>query len=248
MKFTFANDSANDHGGVLFGNRVTAADRCFIAHYNDYTPDGLVVTINNSSYQNNRLVVGQRGLRDYQGETLEVAASIAGISAVCRKRGFQCSFTPQNRDTFETVGTCTLFKGVIPDVAGATLPNSNCAPGRLHRFAIRRNGAAVITLVPAKNPQGIAGLYDLEGGTFFRSEGTEDFLPGPEVNAMCEVWVDSAAPTTLEARPAVRFIQWAGDVAEEEQVVNPLVKSIAGWETITPLFDPGDAGTFILLR
>ena len=248
MKFTFANDSANDHGGVVFGNRVTATDRCFIAHYNDYTPDGLVVTIDNSSYQDNRLVVGPRGLRDYQGETLEVTASIAEISAVCRKRGFQCSFTPKNQDTFETAGTCTLFKGVVPAVAGATLPNSNCAPGRLHRFAIRRNGVAVITLVPAKNPQGIAGLYDLEGGAFFRSEGTEDFLPGPEVSAMCDVWVDSASPATLEAKPADRFIQWTGDVADEDQEVNPLVKSIAGWETIAPVFTPWAPGSVYYLR
>ena len=187
-------------------------------------------------------------MRDYQGETLEVTASIAGISAVCRKRGFQCSFTPKNQDTFETAGTCTLFKGVVPDVSGATLPNNNCAPGRLHRFAVRRNGAAVITLVPAKNPQGIAGLYDLEGGAFLRSEGTEDFLPGPEVSAMCDVWVDSASPATLEAKPADRFVQWTGDVADEDQEVNPLVKSIAGWETITPVFTPWAPGSVYYLR
>lgn len=236
MKYTFANDP-NDKGGVLFGSRVSANDRCFQAHYNNCKKD-LCVTVDSSSYTGHRLdISAYAALQNFQGTTLEFDASIDSLVIWSNARNAKANYNiSSGRDAFETAGTCMLFKGVKPDVAGASLPNENVSFGRLHRFRIRRNGSYVADLVPVRSSEGVVGLYDHATGRFLRSEGPEDFVPGPEI---CEVYVDQDLTVTLSAEPRGCFREWVGDVTDEEVSVNPLVKSLLGWEMITPKFTTG---------
>ena len=154
-------------GGVLFGNRVLATSKCFIAHYNNYDTD-FYITIDNSSYQNNRwganaAVVGT----GFSGKMLDISASITGITV--KVDGVASFARPQNQDVFETVGTCTVLKGVA--VSGGTLPSEYGVTGELYSFSIVSNGVTLIDLVPAKSGETV-GMFDLVSRQFFGNAGT----------------------------------------------------------------------------
>lgn len=242
LKYTF-DPEGRGSGGVLFGSRVTAKSRCFISHYNNYTDD-FGITIDNSEYAYNRWISGA-GFTSYQGRTVDIDASIDAIRLVCPMVSYDNTVIPRNKDEFTTPGTCRLFKGELAAEEGASLPNTNCAYGRMHRFLIANNGKVVMSLVPVKNPQGIAGFFDYISRGFFPSEGTEPFLPGP---AVVEMWVDLAEPVRLLAKPTDRFRGWAGDVTKEDEMVNPLDLSVTGGKTIFANFAPRRPGFVLLLK
>ena len=52
---------------------------------------------------------------------------------------------------------------------------------RLYSFQILSGGAAARDFIPCKNPDGVVGLFDSVGGSFYANQGTGAFTAGPEV-------------------------------------------------------------------
>ena len=94
----------------------------------------------------------------------------------------KASFKPKNQDSFETVGTCTILKGVQVD--GGSLPNVNGCIGNLYSFQIRRNGELILDLVPVKAGS-VVCMCDALTGTLYKNQNTVSgaaaFTAGPTV-------------------------------------------------------------------
>ena len=166
-------------GGVLFGNRKNAYDDCFMSHYNSPWDSGnnFVVNINNSSGStfDNRWTNFSNGKLDYTGHIMEIDASLASTT-VFRDGTAGYTSTCSTVREFETLGACTILKGVA--VGGGSLPNANGAIGRLYSFKIYRNGDAILDLVPVQT-NGVALMCDRLTGTYYPNSGTGTFTAGP---------------------------------------------------------------------
>ena len=221
------------NGGVLFGNRKTATDHCFMAHYNNWQQANFAVNINNSSLTR---WTNQSSI-SYLNQMMEIDAQINSITVI-RNGTNEYPFVSQLNDTFETIGTCTVLKGVA--VEGGTLPNEYGVIGRLYRFEIKRNGVPILDLLPVTT-NGVACMYDLVSGKYFGNAGTGAFSAGPELaeDVCSEIWVSTGIETTLLAKPARCFKRWTGDVSQSEESVNPLVWTLSRSVRITPLFHLG---------
>lgn len=53
--------------------------------------------------------------------------------------------------------------------------------GRIYDFAMWDNGRLVRSMIPAKNPSNVLGMYDTVSGTFFTNAGSGSFTAGPAV-------------------------------------------------------------------
>ena len=231
-------------GGFLFGNRKSATECCFNAHYtNDsFTRTGacFAITIDNSSYDNNRWTTGSYGSKDYLNQFMEIEASLAGITVY--RNGIanngNAAFEPRNQDVFETLGTCTVLKGVA--IEGGNIGVDTGCIGNLYRFRIERNAAIIQDLVPVRDPDGVACMYDLVSGMYFRNAGTGVFGEGPVAvtSAYSEVWQDTSSAVTLHAEPEHLFLGWGGEVTEEESLRNPLVTTLTRGQEFAPSFLP----------
>ena len=163
-------------GGVLFGNRKTASSFCFMGHYNEkWQTDNFSVNINNSRIS--RWV--NQGSLSYVNEIMEIDAQINSITV--KRSGVEYPFTSTLGDKFETLGTCTVLKGVKVD--GGSLPNEHGVIGRLYSFKIFRNGDAILDLVPVST-NGVALMCDRLTGTYYPNVGTGDFTAGPAMDLL----------------------------------------------------------------
>lgn len=228
-------------GGFLFGSRKSADEYCFSAHYNNFNSgNNFAVNIDNSSYTYNRWSFGDYGKLNYLNYFMEINASLAGIvvyrNGVANNGKAACE--PRNQDVFETIGTCTVLKGVL--IEGGSIGNDSGCIGNLYRFRIERNAAVIQDLVPVRDPDGVACLYDLVTGTYFRNAGTGVFGEGPVAvtSAYSEVWQDTSSAVTLHAEPEHLFLGWGDGVTEEERLLNPLVTTLTRGQEFKPSFLP----------
>ena len=229
-------------GGVLFGNRKTAYVACFMSHYNNpwNYRNNFAVTINNSnddSTFDSRWSNWENGHLDYTRHIMEIDASFASTT-VFRDgiRGYTSTCSTVRE--FETLGACTILKGVA--VEGGNLPNENGVIGRLYRFEIKRNGVPILDLLPVTT-NGVACMYDLVSGRYFGNVGSGEFSAGPELteHVCSELWVPMDGTTTFQAQPAANFKGWKGDVSPFDVMANPLELMLYRGVQITPLFRPG---------
>ena len=79
---------------------------------------------------------------------------------------------------FSTSDTMTLF--VIKSLDGE-IGDRSLAKMKLYYCTIYDDGTMVRDFVPAKNPDGKIGMYDLVGGRFYENQGTGEFVAGDPV-------------------------------------------------------------------
>lgn len=182
MKFRCTEE--NDQG-MLFGNRVDGTHKAFAAHYNDTGRlDGMVININDSDATGNlwRSNDYKPSVPTIYNVMMEITASVYGATVTfdglvtCGPKVFA------NHDTFETVGTCTVLKGVSVNPDGSGLPNMHGVTGELHAFSIVSNTVTVLDLIPVRRMVAgelEVGMFDVVSGTFFGNAGEGAFASGP---------------------------------------------------------------------
>jgi hypothetical protein len=112
--------------------------------------------------------------------------------------------TSQSATTFQSAYTAYLFA-----LNQAGQPNaSGMVSIKMYSCQMYDNGTLVRDFVPCTDPSGIAGLYDLANGKFYRSAGTADFIAGP------------AAPTVDRI---LLFEAYQGRDLSKDQSANPRV-------------------------
>ena len=169
-------------GGVLFGNRETAWVKAFMGHYNAYW-DSFSISVNNSNQSDvywNRWLNRNQGELDYTDHIMEIDASLESITVIwdyTNESAVVCSTIGE----FETLGTCTVLKGVAAE--GGSIPNANGVIGRLYSFKIYRNGNAILDLVPVQT-NGVALMCDRLSGTYYPNAGTGVFAAGPVLHSL----------------------------------------------------------------
>lgn len=100
--------------------------------------------------------------------------------------------------------------------------------GYLRKFKVTRNGEVVCDLLPAKNSDGDAGLYDLVTGTFYTATGGT-LLEGNEVDDYELRVVGTPEVLTVSASGAadqtasVPTLLSVGDVKDEAEIISGLV-------------------------
>ncbi|MBQ9540113.1 MAG: hypothetical protein IJU89_01670 [Alphaproteobacteria bacterium] len=89
----------------------------------------------------------------------------------------------QNTNVSATFYTSELFSARILFL-GARTTNSGADyfwQGRIYSFNSECDGVVCMNLVPALNPDGKIGMYDLVGGRFYENAGTGEFIGGQPV-------------------------------------------------------------------
>lgn len=95
----------------------------------------------------------------------------------------------QNKNEFffdgvlQSVCTYAEFSAPRPITIGAIKNNAsiNYSKGRFRCFKIYDNGALIRELVPCRNPDGQAGMYDKRNAVFYGNAGTGEFVAGDAV-------------------------------------------------------------------
>ena len=116
--------------------------------------------------------------------------------------------------------------------------------GFVRKFKVTRNGEVVCDLLPAKNSNDVAGLYDLVTGNFYEGTGG-DLLEGNEVDDYELRIVGTPEVLSVGAQTAsVANLFAAGDVKDEQDIISGVVTrrtevSVSGGEiTVTALSTP----------
>ena len=237
-------------GGVMFGNRFTHEKNCFYAHFNSpaWTDAGFAININHNGYENNRWMISLLKNKSFVNELMDIDASLQSITVSYGGASATCE--PKNQTAFETIGTCTVLKGVT--VEGGTSGNVNGVIGKLYSFQIYRGNYLLIDLVPVRKNDGTLGMYDWVSGEFFGNAGEGSFTSDSPVvtrtDVHSEIWLPLDSTAKLEAVAKQGFLGWTGDVEESEQLVNPLEKTISRGLTITPTFPKPRRGLFVVVK
>ena len=91
----------------------------------------------------------------------------------------------------------------IAACSNSTIPDENMY-GKIYQFAIVEEDDFKSLFVPAKNPSGAIGLYDLLQNRFFSSAGSQAFTAGPSLSVNCSAYY-FAYPTTAGKNVAVGY-------------------------------------------
>lgn len=95
--------------------------------------------------------------------------------------------------------------------------------GFVRKFKVTRNGEVVCDLLPAKNSNDVAGLYDLISGNFYTATGG-DLLEGNEVDDYELSVVGTPEVLSVGAQTAsVANLFATGDVKDEQDIISGVV-------------------------
>lgn len=106
--------------------------------------------------------------------------------------------------------------------------------GYVRKFKVTRNGEVVCDLLPAKNSNDVAGLYDLVTGIFYEGMGG-DLLEGNEVDdyelsvvGTPEVLTVSADGAETQTVTDIPMLLSVGDYADEAEIISGLLTHRVG--------------------
>lgn len=152
-------ESVASHGDVpLFGSRVAYKNTAFSM----WLRDASVQTDYNAV--SSVLSLGSTQVR-FQIDKNKNVTTAAGVTVT------------QTATAFQSAYTAYLFA-----LNQAGTPNtSGMVSIRLYSCQLYDNGTLVRNFVPCTNSSGVAGLYDMANGTFYRSAGSAEFIAGPAV-------------------------------------------------------------------
>lgn len=149
----------------------------------------------------------------------------------------------------DTTVTFTPFEFVnsTPNAVLSRYYNNNYGynwKGYVRKFKVTRNGEVVCDLLPAKNSNDVAGLYDLVTGNFYTATGG-DLLEGNEVDDYELRVVGTPEVLTVGVQTAsVVNLYAVGNVKDEQDIVSGVVTrrtevSVSGGVvTVTALAEP----------
>lgn len=179
-------ESVASHGDVpLFGARVAYKNTA----YSMWLRDAAIQTDYNAESGMLNLTTTRIRFQIDKNKNITTAAGVT---------------TAQSVTTFQSAYTAYLFA-----LNQAGQPNaSGMVSIKMYSCQMYDNGTLVRDFVPCTNPSGIAGLYDLANGKFYRSAGTADFIAGP------------AAPTVDRI---LLFEAYQGRDLSKDQSENPRV-------------------------
>lgn len=179
-------ESVASHGDVpLFGARVAYKNTA----YSMWLRDAAIQTDYNAESGMLNLTTTRIRFQIDKNKNITTAAGVT---------------TAQSATTFQSAYTAYLFA-----LNQAGQPNaSGMVSIKMYSCQMYDNGTLVRDFVPCTDPSGIAGLYDLANGKFYRSAGTADFIAGP------------AAPTVDRI---LLFEAYQGRDLSKDQSANPRV-------------------------
>lgn len=179
-------ESVASHGDVpLFGARVAYKNTA----YSMWLRDAAIQTDYNAESGMLNLTTTRIRFQIDKNKNITTAAGVT---------------TAQSATTFQSAYTAYLFA-----LNQAGQPNaSGMVSIKMYSCQMYDNGTLVRDFVPCTDPSGIAGLYDLANGKFYRSTGTADFIAGP------------AAPTVDRI---LLFEAYQGRDLSKDQSANPRV-------------------------
>lgn len=88
------------------------------------------------------------------------------------------SYSFSTISSYSTTRSIFLFAGSYSGVAGGVYGK---VAAKIYACKIYDGDSLVRDFVPCKNPDGVAGLYDLVGGTFYINAGTGTFIAGADI-------------------------------------------------------------------
>lgn len=92
---------------------------------------------------------------------------------------------------------------------GRSYSSVSCSKIKMYRCKMYKAGTLIRDFVPCKNPDGVAGLYDIVNGTFYTNQGSGTFTAGADiVGFTAGAEVGKAEDREWQEGDIVRWAQW----------------------------------------